>query len=512
MNQLLKTGFDICINFLLEWSTIMFTALFKHYIFFVFCLYVISRLIDIKFNKITFLIVPIVLDLETVYLKQQAPELSFIFPFLTLFIMLCLFNNLPLKSCFSITLISFGINIIAHAISAFAVALITLPFRDIIPFVPNLFTVTASLIYPIILVCTLKAKRISGNLNLLIKPPTIYLALGISIVVLFIATSEQTTSFALSPYRFLRIGLIFFAAFVLILWWRTQITKSYRERLRALEVESLRVSKQEQAEYISQLERENERMGRIIHKDNRIVNAMADSIGEYLQYSAYLSGNKLAEKGSSLQAQISEIRYDRQVLLDEKPATPTALPQTGYAGIDAMVTYMTKEASENKINFQFHYGEDFFTESGEDIKETDIVHLLSDSLENAIIATKFAGGKFIELSMLKIKGFPLISISDSGIPFELDTYMNLGLQKASTHLDTGGSGIGLMDLWELKEKYKATLYIDEHPEDANMTKRIVYIFDKKNRYMISTDRFKELQQKQTRADMFVINPNTEAVI
>ena len=69
-----------------------------------------------------------------------------------------------------------------------------------------------------------------------------------------------------------------------------------------------------------------------------------------------------------------------------------------------------------------------------------------------------------------------------------------------------------MDLWELKEKYKATLYIDEHPEDANMTKRIVYIFDKKNRYMISTDRFKELQQKQTRADMFVINPNTEAVI
>ncbi|MDD6192008.1 MAG: hypothetical protein PUB24_02860 [Lachnospiraceae bacterium] len=69
-----------------------------------------------------------------------------------------------------------------------------------------------------------------------------------------------------------------------------------------------------------------------------------------------------------------------------------------------------------------------------------------------------------------------------------------------------------MDLWALKEKYMATLYIDEHPEAPNMTKRIVYIFDRKNRYMISTNRFKELQQKQTRADLFVINPNTEAVI
>ena len=177
-----------------------------------------------------------------------------------------------------------------------------------------------------------------------------------------------------------------------------------------------------------------------------------------------------------------------------------------------MITYMSKEAAENKIEFHFHYGKDFFENNVTELRENDLAHLLSDTLENAIIATRFGGGGVIELSMLKIKGIPTISISDSGIPFELDTYMNLGLQKASTHLDTGGSGIGLMDLWALKEKYMATLYIDEHPEAPNMTKHIVYIFDRKNRYMISTNRFKELQQKQTRADLFVINPNTEAVI
>lgn len=493
----------------------MIISFVKNFVFFLCCFKTQAffnhqkRVIDIKYEY------PIVLlfSVGTILLKQYIPEVSYFVPALSFSLVMLFLTNMSISHCFCSTLLSYGVNLFIYELLLLLVAIVMSPFclPQAEPWV-SVVMICVSILQPCLLHLVFHSHRFQNSFVFLRKQEVINIGSILSIFAICILTYEQMTDFSLSYIRLVRMIVILLFAFILVLWWRTQITKSYRERLRALEVESLRVSKQEQAEYISQLERENERMGRIIHKDNRIVNAMADSISEYLQYSAFLSGNKLAEKGSSLQAQISEIRYDRQVLLDEKPATPTALPQTGYAGIDAMVTYMAKEASENKINFQFHYGEDFFTESGEDIKETDIVHLLSDSLENAIIATKFAGGKFIELSMLKIKGFPLISISDSGIPFELDTYMNLGLQKASTHLDTGGSGIGLMDLWELKEKYKATLYIDEHPEDANMAKRIVYIFDKKNRYMISTDRFKELQQKQTRADMFVINPNTEAVI
>lgn len=495
----------------------MVISLIKNFVIFICSFYTFSVSINKQQRTLLGVSLPIIfstlLSAEMVFLTHTFPISRYLLPFLTFYILLLLLNTMPAKSTFYHSLFIYGINLLIYSIVGLFLTIVLAPFSlSISRRLINYISLATTIIYPLILWFIIHTKIFKNIINCLLHNLTSRIWCCLIFLILVIISLTQTTPSNLSNIYVAIIFSILLATFVLILWWRAQITKSYRERLRALEVESLRVSKQEQAEYISQLERENERMGRIIHKDNRIVNAMADSISEYLQYSAFLSGNKLAEKGSSLQAQISEIRYDRQVLLDEKPATPTALPQTGYAGIDAMVTYMAKEASENKINFQFHYGEDFFTEGGEDIKETDIVHLLSDSLENAIIATKFAGGKFIELSMLKIKGFPLISISDSGIPFELDTYMNLGLQKASTHLDTGGSGIGLMDLWELKEKYKATLYIDEHPEDANMTKRIVYIFDKKNRYMISTDRSKELQQKQTRADMFVINPNTEAVI
>lgn len=495
----------------------MTISFIKNFILLGCCFYTYFALFDkIKLsvsNIVKYSVASCLLSIEMLLLKQYFPSLSYVIIFASFYVTLLAFTLSPPRETFFLAFLTYGLNLLLYEIFLLLVIVILFPFSlSITEKLINNITLFVCFAYPCIIFYFSKIPKFRNNTYSLKIMKHSNICSIIIAITLGVFSYVQTMASTLATQYVFIICLILLATFVLILWWRTQITKSYRERLRALEVESLRVSKQEQAEYISQLERENERMGRIIHKDNRIVNAMADSIGEYLQYSAYLSGNKLAEKGSSLQAQISEIRYDRQVLLDEKPATPTALPQTGYAGIDAMVTYMAKEASENKINFQFHYGEDFFTESGEDIKETDIVHLLSDSLENAIIATKFAGGKFIELSMLKIKGFPLISISDSGIPFELDTYMNLGLQKASTHLDTGGSGIGLMDLWELKEKYKATLYIDEHPEDANMTKRIVYIFDKKNRYMISTDRFKELQQKQTRADMFVINPNTEAVI
>lgn len=490
----------------------MFASLFKHYILFVFSLYTLSLLTNQKMHKLLTFILPIALGLETIYLKQQSPEFSFFLPFLTLFIISSLVYNLSLKSCFAITLISFGINIVVYSISALLIALITLPIRNVIPFIPNLFTITASIIYPIILLCLLKNKRISNNLKLLMQFPTAYLSIFISGLALCLATIEQISSFSLTPYRFIRIGLILFTSIVLILWWRTQITKSYRERLRILETEALRAAQSEQQEYVHQLENQNERMGKIIHKDNRLVNAMADAMSQYLTSSAVLPTAELQEMGNSLAAEIIEIRSDRQALLNTKSVTPSPIPQTGHAGIDAMITYMSKEAAESKIEFQFHYGKDFFTDNATELSENDLAHLLSDALENAIIATRFGNGKKIELSMLKIKGIPTISISDSGIPFEIDTYMNLGLQRASTHLDTGGSGIGLMDLWALKEKYKATLYIDEQPETPGMTKQVVYIFDGKNRYMISTNRFKEIQQKQTRADMFIVNPNTEAVI
>ena len=121
-----------------------------------------------------------------------------------------------------------------------------------------------------------------------------------------------------------------------------------------------------------------------------------------------------------------------------------------------------------------------------------------------IIATKYAHGSSIELSLQMLKETPTISVSDSGIPFEIDTYMKFGISEASTHTNEGGTGIGLLDTWTFKKKYHVSLIIEEL--DNNIySKRLSFLFDGKNRYLIISSRYQQIRSYQTRSDLLVIS-------
>lgn len=125
-------------------------------------------------------------------------------------------------------------------------------------------------------------------------------------------------------------------------------------------------------------------------------------------------------------------------------------------------------------------------------------------MENAIIATKYAHGNSIELSLQMLKGTPTISVSDSGIPFEINTYMKFGISEASTHTNEGGTDIGLLDTWTFKKKYHVSLIIEEL--DNNIySKRLSFLFDGKNRYLIISSRYQQIRSYQTRSDLLVIS-------
>lgn len=169
---------------------------------------------------------------------------------------------------------------------------------------------------------------------------------------------------------------------------------------------------------------------------------------------------------------------------------------------------MAKEAAPNDITLKFNFDSQFFNTRRSTATELDLVHLFSDLLENAIVATKYAHSKSIELSLQTIKGTPAISISDSGIPFEIDTYMKFGVSEASTHTDNGGTGIGLIDIWSFKQKYHASLIIEEL-QNTIYSKRILLLFDGKSRYMIISNRFQQIVTNQTRSDLLVINTSLD---
>ena len=92
-------------------------------------------------------------------------------------------------------------------------------------------------------------------------------------------------------------------------------------------------------------------------------------------------------------------------------------------------------------------------------------------------------------------------MADNGIPFEVKSLVNMGIEKLTTYED--GSGIGLMDIWSTKGKYGATYHLEEYADATPFSKKISLTLDKKNRYSIRTSRKDEILQASRRADLQV---------
>ena len=122
-------------------------------------------------------------------------------------------------------------------------------------------------------------------------------------------------------------------------------------------------------------------------------------------------------------------------------------------------------------------------------------------LENALISTVHNKGERIFLLMEKEQEDFRIEIWDSGDKFSKDVLYYIGKKRFTTHKSEGGSGIGLMVTWELLKKYQASIIIDEENSPDNFfTKKVIIRFDRKNNYILCSQRSKEdmalLKQRQ----------------
>lgn len=107
-------------------------------------------------------------------------------------------------------------------------------------------------------------------------------------------------------------------------------------------------------------------------------------------------------------------------------------------------------------------------------------------------------------TMSQERKFNLTEYQTNGQPFLPEIFQDFGLKAHTTHAGNGGSGIGLMDIWKLKKKYRASLVITEYaPGTYSYTKQISLIFDAKKHYIIQTYRRRELEQIRFRDDLYI---------
>lgn len=233
--------------------------------------------------------------------------------------------------------------------------------------------------------------------------------------------------------------LILLAAILLFFLWQRCIRQYYLTKLRNLELESLRQELAEKDAEIKKLLANNETQARTIHKDNKLIPAMLSAVTEYLD-SADESGSH-ALYGRELSSRLKELADERAKNLTAED-TSGSLPLLHRASADAMLSYMKKRAAQEHIQFEVKIHPEFADKTMNSIAEADLSHLLSDLLENAIIAVKNAKKRQILVHLGILYGAPAVEVSDSGSEFSPAIYQDFGLQKHSTHLEHGGSGIG----------------------------------------------------------------------
>ena len=270
----------------------------------------------------------------------------------------------------------------------------------------------------------------------------------------------------------------------LISWWRHGITRLYRARIKERNAQEYEKIIEERDAQIRLLREDNETMAKMIHRDNKMLQAMREAVA--------LSMRGEINESSSLLTQINQLMEERTGVITKAQRENKEIPPTKDIVLDGIMNHMLKKAADEGIEFNIVATDDITELTSSTITPLDLETLFADLIENAIIATSRSEYRQVLITFGTVGGVHELTVQDSGQPFEVETLMNLGKKRASTHLDDGGSGIGYMAIFEILRKCNASITITEYPPQLHgFIKAVSIRFDGKNAYAVQTHRVDE---------------------
>ncbi len=308
---------------------------------------------------------------------------------------------------------------------------------------------------------------------------------------IIIATYILIRSYINDDVNAVLFTFIVFLAVNFILWLRTEITKQYRKNMidRTIEVQKKEID--EQLNIIKDIKEENFRLAKVIHKYNNRLFALELGIKNTIEQ------NYKTEFAEELSSILEETENISKGFSEETTIKNKTLPLTNITGIDNMFKYMQKEASRSNINFDLKINESINSLIENTISKEKLETLIGDHLKDAIIAVNSSDNSYKSILAIlgRIEDCYELSVYDTGIEFDIEVLLKLGIEPITTHKETGGSGIGFMTTFETLKECRASLIIEEYnPETTNYTKSVTIRFDNNNEYKIRSYRAKEIRK------------------
>ena len=326
--------------------------------------------------------------------------------------------------------------------------------------------------------------------------PCMILSLLIVICSMFINSSPHLLFIQISYLALLPIILLIYY------YWRSLTTKTYLDKISTNNMHALNDELARKEQQILQLTADNERLSALVHKDNKLIPAMEYAVEQFLSTAGTDSDN--TSVGNSLRNDLHQLIDERKGLLVLQDMNCEPLPDTGNSRVNHMLTYLQQKAFSWQITLQVTSDSSCVPFLNPLLSEDAFCTLLADLVENALIATRYLGGKHILVAMGILDGCPALHVFDSGIPFSAEVLLKYGKESITTHADDAGSGIGLMQTAALLTKYNASLYIEEFPSGM-YTKKVSVVFDQHGSYTLYTSRTEEeLAPLKKRLDLIIV--------
>ncbi|MDD5948361.1 MAG: GHKL domain-containing protein, partial [Lachnospiraceae bacterium] len=288
----------------------------------------------------------------------------------------------------------------------------------------------------------------------------------------------------------------------LLYYWKRNITKTYIDCLRENNITDLNQQIYNLNQRMAELEADNVRMAKIIHRDNKLIPAMEYAVTRYLSESGETTADK-KRQGRSLLAELKEMSADRKNIITQSQSPELLLVKTDIEEIDRLLAFQCQQAADNHIQLQVMCSCNLKPLPQSGIEISDLKTVMADLIENAMIATKANHASSVLVSFSMLKNSYAITIFDSGNPFATEVLLNLGKKQITTHED--GSGIGLMNSFQLLDKYNASFIITEFEDShTQYTKSVSIIFNGEHRYILKPKRSEEeIRMLQERKDLLI---------
>lgn len=485
----------------------MLSLFFRYFFTIVSSVYSYFKILNLKIrsDKLLLIITSFFISLSVSIFPMENFAMRIIFVLISYIIIICLFHKVHIYIAVTVSIISFSFSYISLTISSFVLSIITTPIlNSSLTLLNPFFIICTGILQYALIYFLFQIKRLRNGMPFLYKQRIVNWGFLLGIFIFFYSIFLNSLPHSLYPINFLTLLFILFLAFLLLFWWRRRITLDYVQKLRMDEVESLYKKISDNEREIEKLNTNNDYLSKVIHKDNKLIPAMEMALHSYLLEAPSMEAEEARQFGADLLSQLQSMSAEREGIISNYQKNTDFHPKIGIYSVDAVILYMEKRAEKFNITYNLRFDNDIKDAIVGFIHERDMLHLLSDLIENAIIAVKDASHREIFLHIGFLQGGLFIDLYDSGIPFEPAVYQDFGTCQHTTHADSGGSGIGLMDIWNLKRKYKASLQIYEYLPDSDIyTKKIRLLFDRRNHFLLQTYRDKEIRSFITRSDLHV---------